>query len=73
MTDSCCNKTVPPYHIPGYGGNVKGYFEKIGHTYAKGTHEALKTHVAGIRKKGCNKGCLSTDPCGVSHYYYQNA
>jgi len=63
------NTTPTPHQIPGYAGFVPGHLGLSGHTYSKGTHEAMKGWgLAGvIDKKACAGPCHSTDPCSVSY------
>ncbi|OXA55814.1 uncharacterized protein LOC110849054 [Folsomia candida] len=64
MAVSCTNGTPSPHHIPGYDGFVPGHLATIGRTYAKGTHDVLRTlGLAGVKDKPCTKSCRSGDPC----------
>ena len=55
MSD-CCNRTKPPYHVPGYMGEVPGMKWESGNTFAKGTHELLLKNVVAPGAKGPNIG-----------------
>ena len=65
MVDTCCNKTLVPYHIPGYAGDVPGTRFESGNTFSKGTHELLVKNVLNNAPKGPRPG-VWPDPCRVS-------
>lgn len=73
MAVSCTNGTPSPHHIPGYDGFVPGHLATIGRTYAKGTHDVLRTlGLAGVKDKPCTKSCRSGDPCAVCCIFHKN-
>ena len=61
MSD-CCNRTQPPYQIPGYTGSVPGLNFESGKTFSQQTHDLIMKNVVRVGAKGPRPG-LYPDPC----------